>query len=234
MIAGAAVLRPEPGNARTCAALAALGIDALSVPLFAVRAVAWEPPDPRDFDALLLTSAQAVRHAGPGLSALAGLPVIAVGAATARAAAVAGLSVAATGDGDAEAALALPAARTARRILHLAGRDRRVAAGGVIARIETVYASEALPVDMSALARIEGRVALVHSPRAGARLAELVDRHGPARRQVAIAAISDRAAAACGAGWQTMTVADRPADAALVAAAAMLIDRTGPHADKGA
>ncbi len=71
----ALVLRPAPGNARTCAALAAAGLEPVALPLFDIVPCAWVAPDPAGYDALLLTSAQAVRHAGAGLALLAGLPV---------------------------------------------------------------------------------------------------------------------------------------------------------------
>ena len=57
-----------------------------------------------------------------------------------------------------------------------------------------------------------GGVAMVHSPRAGARLAELVK----ARDKIAIAAISSAAAAACGTGWRAVQSATMPTDGALL------------------
>ena len=72
------VTRPEPGNSATIARAAALGLDAYAMPLFAARALPWTAPAPQDFDAILLTSAQAVRLAGPQLMRLALLPVYAV------------------------------------------------------------------------------------------------------------------------------------------------------------
>lgn len=97
-LSGVLVVRPEPGSTRTLARLHALGVDAAAFPLFATVPVPWDAPDPAAHDALLITSANAVRHAGPTLAALAHLPVIAVGAQTAEAARGAGLSAAA-GDG---------------------------------------------------------------------------------------------------------------------------------------
>ena len=80
------VLRPEPGNRVTAAAIEGRGLRAIRLPLFAVQPVAWQAPDPAGFDALLLTSANAVRHGGAGLARLLSLPVFAVGEATADAA----------------------------------------------------------------------------------------------------------------------------------------------------
>src|SRR3546814_3001824 len=92
------LLRPEPGNAVTAAAVAAMGLMAIRLPLFEVRAIAWAAPDPGGFDALVLTSANAVRLGGIGLDRFKALPVHAVGGATAAAAAQAGFSVVAVGE----------------------------------------------------------------------------------------------------------------------------------------
>ncbi|WP_448662711.1 uroporphyrinogen-III synthase [Sphingomonas sp. CJ20] len=198
-----AVLRPEPGNAATAAAIEAQGGRALRVPLFAVQPVAWNVPAGA-FDALILTSANAVRHGGPGLVALRALPVHAVGSATAAAARAAGFDVVAVGSADAAALLAEAARAGVGHALHLGGRERTVEAGGIVAAAVTVYASEPIDADVSPLA---GAVALVQSARAGARLAALVDAAGLARDRIALAAISPRAAAAAGAGWEQVRVA---------------------------
>lgn len=203
-----AVLRPEPGNAATAARIEALGLRALRLPLFAVRPVAWAPPA-GNYDALLLTSANAVRHAGAGLATVRHLPVRAVGAATAAAARAAGLTVAATGTSDAAAIAA-----GGGRLLHLAGRDR-VALPGVDA--VTVYAAEPVEVDAGVL---PATVALLHSARAAARLAELVA--PDLRETMRVAALSPAVAAASGGGWARILSAEAPTDSALVALAAGL------------
>lgn len=202
------VLRPEPGNTATVERIRGLGRTALSLPLFRIDPIAWQAPDPASYGALLLTSANAVRHGGEQLRQLRTLPVIAVGEATARAARNAGLHVIVTGDADV-ASLALPA-----RVLHLAGRDH-YARAGVDTRV--VYGSASLSPDLSPLV---GGVALVHSPRAGRRIAELA----PDRATIAVAAISAAAADAAGPGWRALAVAEQPTDAATIAAALTLAD----------
>ena len=52
----AVVLRPQPGNDRTAVALRDRGLEVVQLPLFAVRPLAWQVPDPSAFDAMLLTS----------------------------------------------------------------------------------------------------------------------------------------------------------------------------------
>jgi uroporphyrinogen-III synthase len=102
------------------------------------------------------------------------------------------------------------------KLLHLAGEHRREAdSAHRIDRI-TVYRSAA--IDDPGLPRLENLVAAVHSPRAGARLAEIA----PSRDRSSIAAISETAAEACGRGWERVEVAEKPDDTSLLAVAAML------------
>lgn len=216
MIRPIAVLRPEPGNAATCARIAAAGHLPIALPLFEVVALPWTAPDACDFDALLLTSANAVRMAGPALRRFAALPAYAVGRATAEAARAAGLTVAATGAGDAATLLAAAGAEGVMRALHLGGRETMVAPAPPVARAITVYASDSLPVAAEQIAALDGAVALVHSARAAARLAELA---GAVRPGIALVAISPAAAMAAGEGWRSVSVAQRPDDAAMLAAA---------------
>ena len=70
------VLRPEPGASATVERARERGLEAVAVPLFEIEPIAWEAPDPAAFDGLLLTSANAVRHAGEQLARLRGLPVM--------------------------------------------------------------------------------------------------------------------------------------------------------------
>lgn len=216
-----AVLRPEPGNAATVAALARIGIEAIAMPLFEVAPLPWIAPDPSAHDGLLLTSANAVRHAGMGLATLGRLPVFAVGAATAQAAERAGLRVVATGKEGAAAIAAVAADRGHRRLLHLAGRDHAPTPPGVTAVI-TVYESRELPMPADSLRAIEHGVALIHSPRAARQLATLADKID--RRTVRLGALSPAIAEAAGSGWAEVAVAVTRDDAALVALAARLAD----------
>ena len=62
------ILRPEPGASATLARAAAAGIAAVAIPLFAIAPVDWVAPDAKAYDALLLTSANAVRFAGEQLT----------------------------------------------------------------------------------------------------------------------------------------------------------------------
>ncbi|HVJ00513.1 MAG TPA: uroporphyrinogen-III synthase [Sphingomonas sp.] len=216
------VLRPEPGNTATADAVEALGLTAIRLPLFAVRAVDWSPPDPRDFDALILTSANAVRLGGAGLDRFKNLPVHAVGAATAQAAQGAGFSVVAAGDSDGAALMADAQRAGVGRALLLGGRERKLEAGGAIRAAITVYASEPRDLAPDALAAIEGSVVLVHSPNAARRLDALAREID--RGAVRVAALSAAVAAAVGEGWAQVEAAPAPNDAALLALAHALAD----------
>lgn len=222
------VLRPEPGNAVTAAAIEAEGAVAIRMPLFRVTPLAWQPADPAMFDGLVLTSANAVRHAGSAIARYAALPVHAVGDATAAAARSAGLEVVMVGEAGAAALLDDAARAGIRRALRLSGRDRAAATHPAVARTVAVYESVALPADLSPSA-LAGSIALIHSPRAGAQFARLVPPE--LRGNIALAAISTAAAKAAGIGWEAVAVAVRPDDAA-VRAAAGLIDRDLPAGDK--
>ena len=208
------VLRPEPGASETVRRAQALGLKASSVPLFQVEPVEWTAPDAGGFDALLLTSANAVRHGGAGLQELRGLPVYAVGEATADAARDAGFEIRSAGESGVERLLESIAPDL--RLVHLCGEHRK-ASNSAAHGITAIPVYRAVECDV-ALDGIENTVALIHSPRAGRRLAELVGN----RSSIAIAAISQAAAEAAGDGWRSVGAAERPTDAALLALAARL------------
>lgn len=215
------ILRPEPGASASAERARRLGMEPVVVPLFQVEPVEWALPGPADaFDALLLTSANAPRFAGPALQALAALPAHAVGDATADAARAAGLRVASVGSAGVEQLLGR--LDPALRLLHLCGTHRRGADGSAQSILPVaVYRSAERDVGR-ALDALDGEVAALHSPRAAERLAELVppDR----RRSVRIAAISPAAAAAAGQGWERVRPTPQPGDEALLALARRLCE----------
>jgi uroporphyrinogen-III synthase len=212
------VLRPEPGASETVRRAEAKGLEVVSRPLFAVEAMAWEAPEAGSFDGLLLTSANALRHGGDKLQELRGLPAFAVGEATAQAARDAGFDIKSVGGAGVDRLLG--SIEPELKLLHLCGEDRRPAER---ARQEIV----ALPVyravecDVS-VGDLRDVVALVHSPRAGRRLAELVE----VRNRIAIVAISEAAAEGVGEGWASVEAANEPTDEAVLALAARLCNTT--------
>ncbi len=80
------ILRPQPGADATAARARSMGLEARTAPLFTILPLDWEPPDPSEVQATLLTSANAARQAGPAAGGFADLPCYAVGGATALAA----------------------------------------------------------------------------------------------------------------------------------------------------
>jgi uroporphyrinogen-III synthase len=218
------VLRPQPGAEATAARARALGLAPVVAPLFAVRPIAAEAPPPDGYDAVLLTSANAVRHGARLLAPFAALPVYAVGAATAAAARAAGLEPVRVGDADGAALVAMMADDGIAAALHPCGRAHKTYPNAPV-RLHhlPVYASE--PVPPPAGLFDAPAVALVHSPRAARRLSALVRVEG--RRRIAVAAISPAAATAAGTGWRDLAAAERPDDGALLALAAKLCQNGG-------
>ena len=211
------VLRPEPGASATLKKAQERGLNAISIPLFEIEPVQWNAPDQASFDGLLLTSANAVRHAGEQLRDLRGLPAYAVGEATADAARDAGFDIKSIG-GDGVDRL-LESIDADLKLLHLCGEDR-TAPEDARQRITPVivYRAKERAAD---LGETNGAVIVVHSPRAARRLATLVKDRG----NICVAAISRAAAEATGHGWQTVEAAESPNDDALLALAARLCNK---------
>ncbi|BBB10185.1 uroporphyrinogen-III synthase [Sphingopyxis sp. EG6] len=220
------VTRPEPGNSATIGRAAALGLDARAMPLFAAHPIDWALPAPTNYDALLLTSAQAVRLAGVQLAELAALPVHAVGEATANAARAAGLTVVQTGTADGQALLDAMASEKIGRILWLCGRERsEFDPRGALLDPRACYGVEpAEPPGDWAEVIAAPAVLLAHSARAARRIGDLV---GASRGHLALVAISPAVAAAAGAGWAEQVAAAAPTDAAMLALAHALCHKGG-------
>lgn len=214
------VLRPEPGASETVARATARGIESLAIPMFHIEPLEWRVPDPEQFDAMLLTSANAARFGGPGLAELRSLPVHAVGEATAAAAREAGFEVAGVGDQGAERLLDSLGPRL--RLLHLCGEDRAVVSRPVTS--VAVYRSRLLDPEEE-LRRAQAALVLIHSPRAARSFADAADRLGLDRTSIRIAAISPAAAEAAGTGWAAVESAAEPTDEALLALAERLCDK---------
>ena len=214
------ILRPEPGATATANAARRLGLETILIPLFEVEPIAWTAPDPSTFDGLLITSANAVRASGPELRKYLGLPVHAVGEATAAAAREGGFRVETVGSGGIDALLASLAANL--RLIHLCGSVHREPRSHVqtICAVP-VYRSVPLPLPENFRA-VEGAVVAVHSPLAGARLAKLAQANGLVRQSTSIAAISADAATAAGLEWEHLEAAVEPNEPALLALAARL------------
>ncbi len=215
------VIRPEPGCTATVSAARAAGLDPRGFPLFAVTPRSWQAPPPGEHDALLLGSANALRHAGPGLAALRHLPAYVVGETTATAAREAGIKVAGQGQGGLQGVLGqLDPAH--RRLLRLAGEERITLTlpPGVTMTERVVYASQAqlMPPELAALLAEPAIIAL-HSAEAAQHFAAECVRNGLRRAPLRICALGPRIAAAAGDGWGEVAIAAEISDRALLALA---------------
>lgn len=217
------IVRPQPAAEATAQAARAIGLEPLVMPLFAIEPLDWAMPDLRDFDGLLLTSANAPRQAGAQLHKLSHLPAYCVGPATAQAASDAGLLIGATGRANIDSLL--QSLSEPLRLLHLAGEERRTPpeTAHSIAAI-AVYRSAELPRP-AGFSHVEGAVVAVHSPRAAALAARHADGAGLDRSKIAIAAISQEAARAAGSGWAAVEAAPEPWDSQLLAISLRLCNK---------
>lgn len=214
------VIRPEPGLQSTLQGARDMGLAAVGMPLFEVLPLRWQAPDPAAFDALLLGSANAIRHGGDALEQYRGLPVHAVGKATAEAALAAGFTVEQVGEGGLQAVLDANAAPT--RYLRLGGVETvPLNPGKHTITEQAVYDVRALPISGSAQVSLRAGhpCVLLHSAAAARHFAAEVDRLGLERGAIRLACIGPRVAAAAGQGWGQVESAPQPADAALLALA---------------
>lgn len=216
------VTRAEPGASATAGRLVGLGHTPLVAPLLAIRPLPF-PPIPSEIGALAFTSANglAALAGRPELERLRGLPVFAVGDATAEAARALGFVQVRSAAGDVAALSALIGASKADfvgPVLHLAAAERsgELNEAGVPVLTTPVYEALELPLsDVVKAAWAELDAVLVHSPRAArvlARVAATLAGSG-----IAAVCISEAAAAALPAEWGRVEVADAPTEAALLA-----------------
>lgn len=228
MRAAVLILRPQPGANETAQRARERGLEPVVAPLFEIEPIEWAPPSADLFDAILLTSANAVRNGGAGLGPFLSRPCYAVGEATAAAARDAGFSDVRTGPSDGAAVAAMMAGDGVRTAFHPgAAETAPIAQPGVVIEHVPVYSAIAADrlSDVADSALRSGAVALLHSPRAAATFSEHI---GDRRERTRVVAISDAAAAAAGTGWAGVGVALEPRDDALLTAAEELCSLDEP------
>lgn len=221
------VTRPEPGAAATAARLAAMGFAPLVLPLTGI--VATPPPGAGPCEAVVATSANALRHAPASLvAALRDRRLYAVGAATAEAARRAGFADIAVAAGTAVDLAGLIGAELApgARLLHLAGRERTagfaedLAWRGFRVEIAETYRAEERHYDAETVRARLGEApvwgALAFSERGGQLLDALAKRDGLGHlfEQTRFFCISAKVAAALS-GRNTFVAAGPDEDAVL-------------------
>jgi uroporphyrinogen-III synthase len=213
------IIRPQPGADATASRARAAGFEPLVMPLFAIEPLPCPFVSPIKYDAVLLTSGNAVRAAGDMLKSLASLPFYTVGSATASALAKASLDPEYVGIEGVNALLLKARENGHRNILWLAGED---------------YSQPDLPLNMTLDIRFAYRSAVVstppdfvknvqkvdavmlHSSRAAQHFAVLCDSAQIRRQSIILATFSHTIAVSAGDGWADIIVSPAPNDSALL------------------
>ncbi len=201
-----------------------MGMDIHGEPLFEIRPLQWDLPDPATVDALLIGSANAIRHGGPQLDLLRGKPVHAVGKVTADLAINAGFTVERIGMGGVQSLLrpGNHVGSTPLRFLRLSGAERVDLDMPAGVRIEERTVYQAAPVCISPhFAKLlqSGGIVLLHSAAAARHLAEECARLGIATNALVLAALGPRVTGDSGGDWGGIHHAASPNDSALLALA---------------
>lgn len=221
MTTGVLILRPRPAADSTAELAFSTGIAALVWPLFEIRPKAWSIAA-SGASAILLTSANAPRVMGMLPEELSHLPAYCVGTATADAAQHAGFNVIFTGERNVTATIDAMAASGHEVALHIRGEHVTAIHSPmtlipVITYVSAILTDQLPPTDI-----LESHVILLHSTRAAARFAELIDGAAQSRSTVRAVAISAAVAKAAGSGWNAIALAKSPNDAAMIDAARIL------------
>ncbi len=237
------VTRPEPDAQATLARLGALDIEAVAAPLMLRQTLDISLPPPDGFNAMVLTSANAVRALADrdSLDPYRHLPVFAVGDHTAREAIQAGfIRVSSAAGAFQDLVNAMSIARLQGPIFYPAGRHqsadlaRALAPLGIMVATSKVYeivAADALPETiLCELGHAIGAV-LVYSRRSAQVFAQLADRlQRPERQRLAMLCMSEAVAEPLlEARFNRISLADRPDEDAMMALAlAFAREQTGP------
>lgn len=215
--------RPEPGFSRTVAAGAEMGLQINGQPLGEIEALNWEAPAAKDFDGILVGSANVFRNGGEQLPSLRALPAYCVGEASAEAARSCGFTVAHIGSGGLQNVLdGLTGQRM--HLLRLTGQERiKLNRTAKVEMTEiAVYAARPVALDSGLADELPGNLVLLHSGATARHFASECSRMDVSKAAVTVAALGRRIAAAAGPGWRAIHCSDRPDDAALLALAAQI------------
>lgn len=236
------VFRPRPDAERTARAIADHGFEPVLAPLFEVVRLSDVAPE-GSFDAIVLTSGNAVQALTEGPAEWRELPVFTVGARTAARVREAGLEDARSADGDRNDLIelirrTLPAPA---KLLMIAGRDRkedvpdRLREVGYGVTLWTAYAAEpvsVLPEDTQAALRHgqPGDAALHYSARGARTFITLAQAAGVSNEALELTHVvlsADVASPLIEAGASTVLVAEHPEEAGMLAALEQVSARAG-------
>ncbi len=194
-----------------------MGLNAIGYPLFDIVPCDWECPDPAQFDALLIGSANAIRRGGEALEQLKDKPVYAVGETTAQLARDAGFTVAATGTGGLQSLL--DGMDPPKRLLRISGADHVALSAPAGVNIHNVIAYKTTPLELPEPLRPLhdlGLTVMLHSAAAAEQFARESRRLALQRNRISLVVIGPRVAAAVGEGWHAVHVSSAPNDRAML------------------
>lgn len=214
------VLRPQPGADDTAARAANGGLNPRVFPLFEIKPTPWSIEAEKLYDAIFITSSNTLKFSEKNIDIVKNIPTLCVGEKTAKAARDAGFSNVLAGQNDAASLAELAASLGYRHLLWLCGRPSiPVSHPDLRFDIKIVYEMIETEIDGQLDEMLKHPcVALLHSPRAAQKFAELALDH----RHIDIVAISEKAAIAAGPGWASVQWPDAPSDAAMLEIAAPL------------
>jgi len=224
------VTRPQPGADRTARRLSELGLVPVVLPLFETVPVAIETGSAPAADALVVTSANALRHAPETLlRRFAATPCFAVGAETGEVARSLGLGSVEVGPGDAIALADRVASRLGKgaATLYLCGRvrlgdfERILAERGLGVRAVETYDTVEIPDAAEAVAALlrtdPPSGVLLYSAGAARMIGRLVEPDAPPSASTLWYCLSRRVAAALsGVDPGLVRIAAEPSEAALL------------------
>jgi uroporphyrinogen-III synthase len=228
------VIRPQPGCNSTVMAAMGLGMNALAAPLFTIDPLPWQAPASDSFDALLLGSANALRHSGDALAFYAGKPCYVVGEATGAAAEAAGLHVIAVAEGGLQSVLDQVSSAHAR-LLRLGGEERvqLTVPENLKMTEKVVYRAVPQPIPPPFITVLRKPcIVMLHSAAAARHFSEQCETHDMNRSTISLAVIGPRVGSVVGKGWRRVSVASHSNDAALLALAGKMCQEVNATSGK--
>ncbi len=139
------LLRPIEGALQSAQIARDIGLEPIIAPASEIRPLSWDAPSASKFDAIMITSANALRINQEKVTPYRHLPFYAVGQATAKLAKQMGFTIAGLGSGGAKALWPLLEQDSRQHVLRLVGTDHIPIASDKITSIIT-YKAMALPI----------------------------------------------------------------------------------------